>query len=177
MTNILKGRVIIHNDKTELTELGRFYAISEIENIEETLDIIKTNGIETPLSIEPPHLLDNIIEQIQFCLSEMSYTSTILDYIDSIKNERDFIAYECEYLKNKLNINNPKKEHFYKMIKKLYSIEPNSLTCSICMDIIETDDLQITNCGHIFCNQCFIKGQQITDNCAVCRSKCYGMYE
>ena len=173
------GCVILGENPSSLLELSHFYIVSEYEEIENAIEMIERNGIEVPLKTQPPHLINDILKQAtdyvweNYALS--SYKEILLEYLSEVRKERDVAIHECDYLKKKLRINNPRKEHIYKMVKKLYSIEPNSLSCSICIDTIDTDNLQMTNCGHIYCKECFRKNEEKTDNCAICRSKCYGL--
>ena len=58
------GRVILHNAQP-LLEIAHYYTVAELEYIEETVNILKMNGIESPLVIEPPESLSFILEQIE----------------------------------------------------------------------------------------------------------------
>ena len=50
----------------------------------------------------------------------------------------------------------------YKSMMDWLKIE---LQCPICYDLIGSDNLKITNCGHKYCDECYKK----IDTCAVCR--------
>lgn len=54
-------------------------------------------------------------------------------------------------------------------IKELYKETKKSIECPICYDIIEVDNLKISNCGHKYCKDCFSK----INDCAICRKKIY----
>jgi hypothetical protein len=56
----------------------------------------------------------------------------------------------------------------FKKSNKIF-IEPNNNICSICLDIIESDNI-ITNCGHIFHTDCLCKSLKISPKCPYCRS-------
>ena len=48
--------------------------------------------------------------------------------------------------------------------------------CPICMEMIESDSITITNCGHFFCKGCLdrYKTANVECNCPVCRRKISG---
>ena len=174
------GTVILHNAQP-LLEIAHYYTVAELEYIEETVNILKMNGIESPLVIEPPESLSFILEQIEFYFTKFinltRFCEYLVDDLTKIKGEIEFLSDERDYLKSKLHTNNPRKDHFYKTIKQMYSTEPETASCSICMtDNLKSNQLQLTNCGHIYCKECFNRNQEIIDTCAVCRSKCYGVF-
>ena len=181
-----KGYVVLHEKSSVLSELGRFYAVAEIEDIEATLDEIKVNGIEVPLNQPPPDILEDIVTQSEHYFKEMinssKYREDILTEINLIKNELNVAMSDLErvreernYLRHRLHMHNPKKDHFYKMVKKMYASPPGSLSCSICLENITPEKLQITNCGHLFCDSCFTGNEEVSDTCAVCRTRCYSV--
>ena len=177
-----KGYVVLHENSSVLSELGRFYAVAEIEDIETTLDEIRFNGIEVPLNQPPPDILEDIVSQSEHYFLEMinssKYREDILTEITLINvamSDLERVRDERNYLRHRLHMHNPKKEHFYKKVKEMYATPPGTLSCSICLENIKTDELQMTNCGHLFCNGCFSANEKITDNCAVCRTRCYGV--
>ena len=181
-----KGYVLLHENSSVLSELGRFYAVAELDDIEATLEEIKVNGIEVPLNQPLPHILEDIVIQSNHYFKEMmdasKYSEDILTEITLIKNELNIatsnlvrVRDERNYLRRRLHMHNPKKEHFYKTVKEMYATPPGSLSCSICMENINPDELQMTNCGHLFCDRCFTDNEKVTDTCAVCRTKCYGV--
>tara|TARA_Y100001936_G_scaffold160793_1_gene157098 strand:- start:10 stop:453 length:444 start_codon:yes stop_codon:yes gene_type:complete len=98
-----------------------------------------------------------------------------LSYLKIAEEDTRRLTEECEYLKRKLHIHKPPKEHLYKAIEILYKTNPGSISCSICRDNIGTNDLQLTNCGHIYCKMCFKKNASKSDYCAMCRTACYGV--
>ena len=55
--------------------------------------------------------------------------------------------------------------HTVEFIKTLLKKTNERLACPICLQAIPTDKLQMTVCGHAFCNTCIQK----IDTCAVCR--------
>ena len=180
-----KGYVVLHENSSVLSELGRFYAVAEIEDIETILDEIKVNGIEVPLNQPLPDILEDIVSQSKHYFVEMmnatKYREDILTEITLINNERNIVMSDLEqvrdelnYLRRRLHTHNPKK-HFYKTVKEMYATPPGTLSCSICMENIKPDELQMTNCGHLFCNGCFTANEEITDICAVCRTRCNGV--
>lgn len=55
--------------------------------------------------------------------------------------------------------------HHVEFIKTLLKETKKKLACPICLEVIPTDKLKISLCGHAFCNDCLQK----IDKCAVCR--------
>ena len=47
---------------------------------------------------------------------------------------------------------------------------PSGQTCSVCMDMIMTDDLQSTPCAHVFHKACISEWFQRSTTCPLCRS-------
>jgi len=55
------------------------------------------------------------------------------------------------------NLENPKDiitEHLQKFISELYEKSKTYIECSICMEVIITDNLETTPCGHNFHKDC-----------------------
>lgn len=48
---------------------------------------------------------------------------------------------------------------------------PSGQTCSVCMDMIMTDDLQSTPCAHVFHKACISEWFQRSTTCPLCRSE------
>ena len=46
-----------------------------------------------------------------------------------------------------------------------------TVECPVCYDVIEPDDMKLTNCGHKYCNTCYNKLIETTNKCAICRKK------
>lgn len=53
------------------------------------------------------------------------------------------------------------RSEFKDMLKAL----KKKIECPICYNVIEPDDMKLTNCGHKYCPDCFEK----IDKCAICR--------
>jgi|SaaInlStandDraft_4_1057021.scaffolds.fasta_scaffold09369_3 hypothetical protein len=45
------------------------------------------------------------------------------------------------------------------------------LTCPICLNKTDENNIHETECGHIFCNKCIFEWVQKTNNCPMCRHK------
>ena len=62
------------------------------------------------------------------------------------------------------------KSEYLDMMKEL----KKTWECPVCMDMIQPDNLDITNCGHFFCKPCLAtyKSQNANDcKCPICRRK------
>ena len=51
------------------------------------------------------------------------------------------------------------------MLEGNVKFKTKRIECPICLDVIETGKLKLTNCGHIFCQECYDR----IDVCALCR--------
>ena len=57
-------------------------------------------------------------------------------------------------------------------IESIIDIENNQDNeCPICLNIIEENDLCITNCDHFFCLECLNQWIKINNNCPTCREE------
>lgn len=74
---------------------------------------------------------------------------------------------------------NPTNTHLMTFIRELYKEAKKSVECPICLDKIESDDLETTGCGHNFHKDCM---EQLKANCSIhpkythcpmCRKKVY----
>ena len=45
-------------------------------------------------------------------------------------------------------------QHYYKVVQDLYEKAKAQVECSICLEIIESKDLEMTNCGHSYHKRC-----------------------
>ena len=59
------------------------------------------------------------------------------------------------------------KDEYIKMLDEL----KKEIECPICMDIIQKNDLQLSNCGHKYCKTCFDKILTDSNKCAICKKK------
>ena len=59
------------------------------------------------------------------------------------------------------------KEEYIKMLEELRK----KIECPICYEIINIDDLQLSNCGHKFCKTCYDRILRDSNECAVCKKK------
>ena len=55
--------------------------------------------------------------------------------------------------------------HFKNQFKELLAASKKSVSCPICLNIIATEKLKVTNCGHLYCDTCLAQ----INKCAVCR--------
>ena len=54
-------------------------------------------------------------------------------------------------------------------LKGLLDELKKKIECPICFDVIEANDLGITNCGHKYCKTCLDRLKTTTKKCAICR--------
>jgi hypothetical protein len=59
------------------------------------------------------------------------------------------------------------KEEYINMLDEL----KKNIECPICMEIINTDDLQLSNCGHKYCKTCYDRILTDSNKCAICKKK------
>lgn len=122
---------------------------------------------------------------------------TPADTIRILTNRLNYANKKCKYAWAKYyesvtqNLQDDREQ--YTQLTKIIEVIPNHLKiemkemadklkkkweCPICMDFIETDNLEITNCGHFYCKEClenlknsFKEKEEDKWNCAVCRKK------
>jgi rubrerythrin len=68
--------------------------------------------------------------------------------------------------------------HIKSELKEMAQILKKKWECPICMDFIEVDNLDITNCGHYYCKGCLEQWKTTEKNkgndkwtCAICKKK------
>ena len=57
------------------------------------------------------------------------------------------------------------KTELIDLMKKLRE----KVECPVCYDVIEPDNMKLTNCGHKYCSSCYDKLIESTNKCAICR--------
>jgi len=67
------------------------------------------------------------------------------------------------------NKNNNDISFLTAQFKDMYDELKKKSDCPICFEPITKENMNITNCGHIFCKECSVK----LSNCAVCRKFIY----
>tara|TARA_B100001093_G_C26548793_1_gene893566 strand:- start:214 stop:846 length:633 start_codon:yes stop_codon:yes gene_type:complete len=55
--------------------------------------------------------------------------------------------------------------------EKINQASNNKITCKICLDEIDTNNMGITECGHLFCYSCIYKNIKYSNKCPTCREK------
>ena len=48
---------------------------------------------------------------------------------------------------------------------------PAEIECPICFEVIQKGELEITNCGHKYCKNCYDKLVETTNKCALCKKQ------
>jgi hypothetical protein len=91
-------------------------------------------------------------------------------YYTEVDRNMDLHRKYCEVIKNvNGDLNSELPTHLLDEMKELYNLLKKEIECPICIEIIQTDTLKITNCGHKFCETCFNR----IEECAICRKKIY----
>ena len=64
--------------------------------------------------------------------------------------------------------------HILNELKELYEIAKKEISCPICLDVIEVNNIKFSNCGHKYCEGCLntLKSQN-PSKCAICRRRIY----
>jgi late competence protein required for DNA uptake (superfamily II DNA/RNA helicase) len=62
--------------------------------------------------------------------------------------------------------------HLKNEIEEMRAAARKDYECPICMDMIPSGQLDITNCGHFYCKECLAQLlRQADPKCAICRKK------
>ena len=80
-----------------------------------------------------------------------------VEFYDRLEGLRDALANAQE----QYNI----PPHFQNKFKELLEQAKSSIACPVCLDVIDPEQLDITNCGHCYCKPCKAR----LDKCAICR--------
>jgi hypothetical protein len=75
------------------------------------------------------------------------------------------LSYHNVFLNAKLDL----PLHVQLQLKNYYELIKEQITCPICLEIIESNNVKFTNCGHMYCQRDFEKIKETTQ-CAVCRA-------
>ena len=59
------------------------------------------------------------------------------------------------------------KDEYIAMLKEL----KKTIECPICMNVIDNNDLQLSNCGHKYCKTCFDRILTDSNKCAICKKQ------
>ena len=90
-------------------------------------------------------------------------------YYDEGRQANDTAVRYHKKLKTLTEANSGIPEHIQTELKEMMDELKKKCECPICLDVIETKDMEITNCGHKYHKECLAK---ITDNkCPTCRRK------
>jgi len=101
------------------------------------------------------------------------------------KSENNNHRIHTEYCDKIFQLNNKLKDltqlenqgipiHIVSELKELYDLSKKEISCPICLDTIETNNIKFSSCGHKYCNNCLeqLKAQN-NPKCAICRRKIY----
>jgi len=81
-----------------------------------------------------------------------------------LKRQRELFYIELAKLQETHQVGGIPK-HFITMFKEMITKTKTDVQCPICLERIG-DNLEISQCGHLFCTDCFQK----IENCAMCRT-------
>ena len=99
-------------------------------------------------------------------------------FYESNERNHELLLENYKLLDKQLSENNVNKNcqgHLEKFIQDLYKKAKQSVECCVCLDVIESKDLEIKYCGHILHKKCWkgvednAKQQGITAKCPLCR--------
>lgn len=116
------------------------------------------------------------------------------NYVESLKSiylknemkfeEDEYLQKYCSYPQRQIKINKILKnlkntDKFLKMNKnyqnlvqqKINQANNEKITCKICLDEIDSNNMGITECGHLYCYSCIYKNIKYSDKCPTCREK------
>ena len=95
------------------------------------------------------------------------------------RNHDVHIAYmnKINNLQNKIQELSKLKDipvHILNELVELYDIAKKEVECPICLEIIPTDKIKFSSCGHKYCEVCLntLKSQN-PSKCAICRRRLY----
>ena len=80
------------------------------------------------------------------------------------------------------NVESEKEEekmdaHLIKFIRELYEKAKVEITCPICLERIDKNNLSTTSCGHNFCESCLKEAKEACSEkhfpCPICRKKIF----
>ena len=91
-----------------------------------------------------------------------------LGYVDKIRHLNSKIA----ELNNNTTSDLP--VHLHNELKELYELSKKEVSCPICLDVLQTDQIKFSSCSHKYCENCLnTLKSQTQPKCAICRRKIY----
>lgn len=161
---------------------------SELHNDNDTKEIIKNcktlDEIQKVMLDYNKNKMDIEQKRIEKAEDDLKYYNTLLpdENYDHIQNIGDNSIYlKIGIAKRQISIakkNYDDISRTYNYLKKsieLLSLDTKDLTCPICLDEIEDDNIVITRCGHNFCWECINETHKIRERssdikCPTCNS-------
>ncbi len=96
----------------------------------------------------------------------MFYAEMDRNFNLSVKNEK--------LLKDILNVpSDVIPNHIENELKELYAETRKSIECPICLDVIDSDTLCLSSCGHKYHKNCYDLLLEKDGKCGICRRKIY----
>lgn len=180
----LKKWVIFNNYKEKTSQSNFIFNIfNKNINIKNLKDFVINNKLFNPrLNIRIEKILLNFNENEKKGYED--YTNSLKDIYskNDMKFEEDnYLQKYCSYPQRQIKINKIVKnlentDKFLKMKDEYKNIlkdrlNDNKITCEICLSEIESNNLGVTECGHLFCFSCIYKNIKYSDKCPICRNK------
>ena len=161
-----------------------------IINFDSTYNISDFNYSFHLFIVEDIKNIDNIFKKIienkDICFKNFHNQSNIKRFILNNSKSKSLIKknvlltnYEKELMigipKNKFNVfySLPGNYIHNKFISKYEFEKKNKLSydCCICFDKINSNNIAITKCNHMFCKSCIVKNLKNSNKCPLCRQK------
>ena len=65
-------------------------------------------------------------------------------------------------------------EYLTKQLKDCFIELKKKIECPICLEVIELENLKISNCGHKYCNECYEQLMKVEKpECSLCKRKLF----
>ena len=166
----IKWDFIINFDSTyNISDLKYSYHILIIDDIENINNIVRKIVGNENISIKNYHNQNNIKKFIidnkkskSLKKKKMYLTSYEKELMIGIPNNKINMFYSLpgNYIYNKF-ITKTEFERDFKLNNE----------CCICLDEINSNNVAITKCNHIFCKSCVVKNLKTSNKCPLCRQK------
>ncbi len=90
-------------------------------------------------------------------------------YFESLREEVEtvHVIYRTVEGIDRENLPSHISREFIEMADKL----KRKFTCPVCLELVTTENVSITMCGHIYCEGCLAQVKQNTSMCSICRKR------
>ena len=90
-------------------------------------------------------------------------------YYEECNSQHSAQVSQHSLLFNVSNANTSLPQHLINEIQDKMKLLKESIDCPVCLEVIQTGELDITRCGHKYCKECCQKLKDTTKQCAICR--------